>query len=46
MPPAWEAGLNEANAQITNLRATVSELESKIASLTEQVRAIKEGLGL
>jgi uncharacterized protein YceH (UPF0502 family) len=46
MPPAWEAGLNEANAQITNLRATVSELESKIASLTAQVRAIKEGLGL
>jgi len=42
----WEVRMNEANAQICNLRETVSDLEAKIASLTEQVRAIKEGLGL
>ncbi len=44
--PPWEAGLNQANAQIADLRATVSDLEAKVASLAEQVRAIKEGLGL
>src|SRR5579871_3636158 len=44
--PAWEAGLNEANAQIAGLRTTVSDLEAKLASLAEQIRAIKEGLGL
>ncbi len=44
--PPWEVGINEVNAQIAGLRATVSELEAKLAGLTEQIRVIKEGLGL
>ena len=45
-PSVFEAGLREANAQISNLQAAFSELESKVATLAEQVRAIKEGLGM
>lgn len=45
-PPAWEVAWSETNSQVTNLRAAVSDLEAKILSLTEQVRTIKEGLGL
>jgi uncharacterized protein YceH (UPF0502 family) len=41
-----EAGLNESNAQIGELRSAFSELEAKVANLAEQVRAIKEGLGM
>jgi uncharacterized protein YceH (UPF0502 family) len=44
--PGLEIGLNEANEQIASLRAAVAELETKVASLMEQVRTIKEGLGL
>jgi uncharacterized protein YceH (UPF0502 family) len=44
--PTWEARLNEANAQITNLQGTVSELEAKVANLAQQVHAIREGLGM
>ena len=46
MPPVFEAGLNEVNAQISDLRAAFSDLQTKVASLAEQVRAIKEGLGM
>ena len=45
-PPPLPAGLNMVNAQITDLRLAVSALEAKVASLAEQVRAIKEGLGI
>lgn len=44
--PVLEAGLNEARVQISGLQAALSDLEAKVASLTEQVRAIKEGLGM
>jgi uncharacterized protein YceH (UPF0502 family) len=46
VPPAFEADLKEANAQIAELRATVSDLDAKVTSLAEQVRAIKDGLGI
>ena len=41
-----EAGLNDVNTQISDLRSAFSELEVKIANLAEEVRAIKEGLGM
>lgn len=44
--PAFEAELKEANAQIAELRATVSSLDAKVVGLAEQVRLIKEGLGI
>jgi uncharacterized protein YceH (UPF0502 family) len=43
---AFEAGLKEAHGQIAELRAAVSDLDAKVASLAEQVRVIKDGLGI
>jgi len=45
-PPPLQVGPNMVNAQIIDLRLAVSALEAKVASLAEQVRAIKEGLGI
>jgi uncharacterized protein YceH (UPF0502 family) len=51
-PPAAETGagvevrLAEAEAQMAALRATVTDLEVALQALTEQVRQIKEGLGM
>jgi uncharacterized protein YceH (UPF0502 family) len=44
--PGLEVGLQAAHAEIAELRATVTALESKVASLTDQVREIRQGLGL
>jgi uncharacterized protein YceH (UPF0502 family) len=41
-----EAGLNEVQTQISDLRSAFSELEVKVAHLAEEVRSIKEGLGM
>jgi len=46
MAPAFEADLKEAHAQIAELRTALSDLDVKVASLAEQVRVIKEGLGI
>jgi uncharacterized protein YceH (UPF0502 family) len=41
-----EARLDESRAEVTALRALVTDLQATVAELTEQVRAIKTGLGL
>jgi hypothetical protein len=46
LAPAFEADLKEAHAQIAELRTAVSDLDAKVVSLAEQVRVIKEGLGI
>jgi uncharacterized protein YceH (UPF0502 family) len=43
---AFEADLKEAHAQIAELRAAVADLDTKVTDLMEQVRVIKEGLGM
>jgi uncharacterized protein YceH (UPF0502 family) len=43
---AWEAGLKDVSARIANLQDGLSALEAKVATLTEQMRTIKEGLGM
>jgi uncharacterized protein YceH (UPF0502 family) len=44
--PALEAKLAEAQAELIALRGQVAELQTTVAALTEQVRYIKEALGL
>jgi uncharacterized protein YceH (UPF0502 family) len=41
-----EQRITEAEAQLTALRASVTDLEAALHALTEQVRQIKEGLGM
>ncbi len=52
-PAQWEQRLSEAHAEIARLvreleelRATVTEMGRTIETLTEQVREVREGLGL
>jgi uncharacterized protein YceH (UPF0502 family) len=43
---ALEARLNEASTALADLRGIVTDLETKVAGLVEDVRKIKDGLGL
>ena len=45
-PPALEARLEEARAEIATLRSQVADLQATVGSLAEQVRQIREGLGM
>ena len=44
--PELEARLQEAQAEIAALRSIVTGLQGTVASLAEQVRQVKEGLGM
>src|SRR2546428_183147 len=43
---ALETVLAEAHPEITTLRSGVAELQTKVASLAEQLRGVKEALGI
>jgi uncharacterized protein YceH (UPF0502 family) len=43
---ALEVQLSEVNTEIANLRGIVTDLQTKFAGLAEDVRKIKDGLGL
>jgi uncharacterized protein len=44
--PAADEGLTAARAEIAELRAAVFDLQAKLADLADQVRQLKDGLGL
>jgi uncharacterized protein len=46
VPSDVERRLDELRADLTALQATVADLQRALAALTEQVRAVREGLGL
>jgi uncharacterized protein YceH (UPF0502 family) len=46
MVGALEARLDEAQAEVAALRQEVADLRAALAALTEQTKAIKEGLGI
>lgn len=53
IPPAWEQRLNDAHAEIAqlkqeteSLRKSLAELNQTVATLTVQMRELRQGLGL
>jgi uncharacterized protein YceH (UPF0502 family) len=46
VPPEVERRLDELRTDFTALQATVADLQRALAALTEQVRAVREGLGM
>jgi len=45
-PPQWEKPLQEALAELTRLRGEVTDLQQRVSSLTDQLREVRQGLGL
>jgi uncharacterized protein YceH (UPF0502 family) len=46
VPPAFEAKLAEAQAEMVDLRNQVAELRATVTALSDQVRVIRESLGI